>query len=74
MIDRHKTDNLCRKPAHQGNIAGGLATIEEKAFSNLQKIGKRCKYLDAVDKAVAPAGPGLLYMDFSSTAAEAVMS
>lgn len=29
----------------QGNIRGGLTTIEEKALGNLQKIGKKCRYV-----------------------------
>ncbi len=72
MIDRNKTDDLSGSQPTKGNIAGGLTTIEEKAFGNLQKIGKKCKYVGALDKAVAPSGPGLWYMDSSSAAAEAV--
>ena len=72
MIDRYKTDDLSGSQPTKGNIAGGLTTIEEKAFGNIQKIGKKCKYVGALDKAVAPTGPGLWYMDSSSAAAEAV--
>jgi (2R)-sulfolactate sulfo-lyase subunit beta len=72
MIDRYKTDDLSGSQPTKGNIAGGLTTIEEKAFGNIQKIGKKCQYVGALDKAVAPTGPGLWYMDSSSAAAEAV--
>jgi (2R)-sulfolactate sulfo-lyase subunit beta len=56
----------------QGNIRGGLTTIEEKALGNLQKIGKKCRYVGCLRPAEAPSGPGLWYMDTSSAAAEAV--
>ena len=36
----NKTDDLSESQPTAGNIAGGLTTIEEKAFGNLQKIGK----------------------------------
>ncbi len=72
MIDRNKTDDLSGSQPTKGNIAGGLTTIEEKAMGNIQKIGKKCEYVGALDKAVAPTGPGLWYMDSSSAAAEAV--
>jgi (2R)-sulfolactate sulfo-lyase subunit beta len=72
MIDRYKTDDLSGSQPTKGNIAGGLTTIEEKAFGNLQKIGKKSKYVGVLDKAESPTGPGLWYMDTSSAAAEAV--
>jgi len=72
MIDRNKTDDLSGSQPTKGNIAGGLTTIEEKAFGNLQKIGKKINYVGVLDKAESPAGPGLWYMDTSSAAAEAV--
>jgi len=72
MIDRNKTDDLSGSQPTKGNIAGGLTTIEEKAMGNIQKIGKECTYVGTLDKAVAPTGPGLWYMDSSSAAAEAV--
>lgn len=72
MIDRNKTNDLSGSQPTKGNIAGGLTTIEEKAFGNVQKIGKTIDYEGALDKAVAPDGPGLWYMDSSSAAAEAV--
>ena len=72
MIDRYKTDDLSGSQPTKGNIAGGLTTIEEKAFGNMQKIGKTCKYVGVLDKAETPTGPGLWYMDTSSAAGEAV--
>ncbi len=72
MIDRNKTDDLSGSQPTKGNIAGGLTTIEEKAFGNVQKIGKTINYVGALDKAITPTGPGLWYMDSSSAAAEAV--
>ncbi len=71
MINRHKTSDLSESQPTAGNIAGGLTTIEEKAFGNFQKIGKECRYIDVLEPAEAPAkGPGLYFMDTSSAAAE----
>jgi (2R)-sulfolactate sulfo-lyase subunit beta len=73
VIERHKTSDLSESQPTKGNIAGGLTTIEEKAFGNLQKIGKKTKYIEVLKPAEAPAkGPGLYYMDTSSAAAECV--
>jgi len=72
MIDQNKTDDLSGSQPTKGNIAGGLTTIEEKAYGNLQKIGKSINYVGVLDKAEAPTGKGLWYMDTSSAAAEAV--
>ncbi len=73
VIERHKTSDLSESQPTKGNIIGGLTTIEEKAFGNLQKIGKRTKYIDVLKPAEAPAkGPGLYYMDTSSAAAECI--
>jgi (2R)-sulfolactate sulfo-lyase subunit beta len=72
MIDDNKTDDLSGSQPTKGNIRGGLTTIEEKAFGNLQKIGKKVKYVGVLDKAEAPTGKGLWFMDTSSAAAEAV--
>ena len=47
------------------------ATIEEKALGNLEKIGKKIRFLDVLEPAEAPArGAGLYFMDTSSAAAE----
>jgi len=72
MIDDNKTDDLSGSQPTKGNIRGGLTTIEEKAFGNLQKIGKEISYVGVLDKAEAPTGKGLWFMDTSSAAAEAV--
>ena len=56
----------------QGNIAGGLSTIEEKALGNIQKLGSR-PVVGVLKPAEQPsAGPGLYYMDTSSAAAECI--
>jgi len=72
VINRHKVDDLSDSQPTRGNIAGGLTTIEEKALGNIQKIGRRCVVDGVLDKAEAPSGPGLWFMDSSSAAAEMV--
>lgn len=73
VINRHKTNDLSESQPTKGNIAGGLTTIEEKAFGNLQKIGKKTKFIEVLKPAEAPSrGPGLYFMDTSSAAAECV--
>lgn len=72
FINANKTDDLSGSQPTKGNIRGGLTTIEEKAFGNLEKIGKRSKYVGALDPAETPTGPGLWFMNTSSAAAEAV--
>jgi (2R)-sulfolactate sulfo-lyase subunit beta len=73
VIQAHKTDDLSESQPTKGNIAGGLTTIEEKALGNLEKIGRKCRYIDVLEPAETPAsGPGLYYMDTSSAAAECV--
>lgn len=73
VIEAHKTNDLSDSQPTKGNIAGGLTTIEEKALGNLEKIGRQCTFIDALEPAEAPAkGPGLYYMDTSSAAAECV--
>lgn len=73
VIEAHKTDDLSDSQPTKGNIAGGLTTIEEKALGNLEKIGRECRFIDALQPAEAPGkGPGLYYMDTSSAAAECV--
>lgn len=57
FILRHKTNDLSESQPTKGNIAGGLTTIEEKAFGNLQKIGKKTK-LHRRAQAGRNAGPG----------------
>jgi (2R)-sulfolactate sulfo-lyase subunit beta len=73
FINAHKTNDLSDSQPTKGNIAGGLTTIEEKAFGNLQKIGRRARYIDVLQPAEAPGrGAGLYFMDTSSAAAECV--
>ena len=72
VIERHKTSDLSDSQPTKGNIAGGLTTIEEKALGNIQKIGRKCIVDGVLDKAEAPQGPGLWFMDSSSAAAEMV--
>ncbi len=73
VIERHKTSDLSDSQPTKGNIAGGLTTIEEKAFGNLQKIGRKTKFIDVLKPAETPAkGAGLYFMDTSSAAAECV--
>jgi (2R)-sulfolactate sulfo-lyase subunit beta len=55
----------------EGNIRGGLTTIEEKALGNIQKAG-RCQIVDFLEPAEEPRKPGLSFMDSSSAAAEMV--
>ncbi len=55
----------------QGNIRGGLTTIEEKALGNIEKMGRN-KMQSVLKPAEAPAGSGLHFMDSSSAAAEMV--
>ncbi len=73
VIQAHKVDDLSDSQPTKGNIAGGLSTIEEKALGNLEKIGRKCQYIDVLEPAEAPKkGAGLYYMDTSSAAAECV--
>ncbi|RXF78508.1 D-galactarate dehydratase [Desulfovibrio sp. DS-1] len=72
LVDDHKTDDLSDSQPTKGNIEGGLTTIEEKALGNIQKIGRKAPVVGCLDKAEAPTGPGLWFMDSSSAAAEMV--
>jgi len=72
FINENKTDDLSGSQPTKGNIRGGLTTIEEKAYGNLQKIGKKARYVGVLEPAEAPTGPGLWFMDTSSAAGEAV--
>ena len=70
-IDRTGANLLGSQPT-QGNIAGGLSTIEEKAMGNIAKTGLR-PVVGALGPAEAPTdGPGLYFMDTSSAAAECI--
>ncbi|KJY80819.1 UxaA family hydrolase [Vibrio nigripulchritudo] len=71
FILAEKTNDLSDSQPTKGNIEGGLTTIEEKALGNVQKIGKKTRYVDVLEPAETPAkGPGLYFMDTSSAAAE----
>lgn len=72
LVDDHKTSDLSDSQPTKGNIEGGLTTIEEKALGNIQKIGRKAPIVGCLDKAEAPTGPGLWFMDSSSAAAEMV--
>ena len=54
VIEPHKTSDLSESQPTKGNIAGGLTTIEEKAFGNLQKIGRTTRFVDVLEPAQAP--------------------
>ncbi len=56
----------------EGNIKGGLTTIEEKALGNIQKLGKRSLIQGTLAPAEKPTGKGLYYMETSSAAAECI--
>ena len=71
IIESQKVDLLGSQPT-EGNIKGGISTIEEKALGNIQKLGTRpvtcvADYLDPV-----PRGAGLCFVNTSSAAAEAI--
>ncbi len=70
-IESRGVDLLGSQPT-QGNIKGGLSTIEEKALGNIEKTGSR-EVVGVLGPAEAPQdGPGLYFMDSSSAAAEHV--
>ncbi|WP_408011134.1 UxaA family hydrolase [Pseudalkalibacillus sp. A8] len=70
-IESKGVDLLGSQPT-QGNIAGGLSTIEEKALGNIAKTGTK-EVIGVLDPAEAPqSGSGLYYMDTSSAAAECI--
>lgn len=72
MILKEKTDDLSESQPTKGNIRGGLTTIEEKALGNIEKLGKKTKFVGCLKPAEAPSGKGFWFMDTSSAAAEAV--
>jgi (2R)-sulfolactate sulfo-lyase subunit beta len=68
-IESHGADLMGSQPT-QGNIAGGLSTIEEKALGNIEKTGTKA-VVGVLGPAEAPNnGSGLYFMDSSSAAAE----
>ncbi|OAT85834.1 UxaA family hydrolase [Desulfotomaculum copahuensis] len=68
FIENEHASLLGSQPS-QGNIHGGLSTIEEKAFGNIQKLGNAL-----IDGVLAPAEPppdkGFWFMKTSSAAPE----
>jgi len=70
MVERQGANLLGSQPT-QGNIAGGLSTIEEKAMGNIAKTGT-VPVVDALRPAEAPTRKGLNFMDTSSAAAECI--
>lgn len=65
-----QSESLLGSQPTQGNIAGGLSTIEEKALGNIEKTGTK-EIIGVLDPAEKPDnGPGLYFMDSSSAAAE----
>jgi (2R)-sulfolactate sulfo-lyase subunit beta len=70
MIEQGDVDLLGSQPT-EGNIRGGLTTIEEKALGNIAKTGT-VPVVDVLKPAEAPTIPGLNFMDTSSAAAECV--
>jgi len=69
-IEREGANLLGSQPT-QGNIRGGLSTIEEKAMGNIAKTGT-VPVVDALEPAQVPTVAGLNFMDTSSAAAECI--
>ena len=68
LVERTGANLLGSQPT-QGNIRGGLSTIEEKALGNIQKTGTG-PVVDALAPAERPTRAGLNFMDTSCAAAE----
>jgi (2R)-sulfolactate sulfo-lyase subunit beta len=68
FIRATEADLLGSQPT-EGNIKGGLTTIEEKALGNIEKTGSK-PVQSVLAPAEAPQGQGLHFMDTSSAAAE----
>lgn len=69
QIEASGADLLGSQPT-QGNIEGGLSTIEEKALGNIAKTGTK-QVIGVLKPAESPGnGQGLYFMDSSSAAAE----
>ncbi|HUZ36259.1 MAG TPA: UxaA family hydrolase [Streptosporangiaceae bacterium] len=68
MIERTGANLLGSQPT-QGNIRGGLSTIEEKALGNIEKTGTT-PVVDALAPGERPTVPGLNFIDTSCAAAE----
>jgi (2R)-sulfolactate sulfo-lyase subunit beta len=70
MIGEQESDLLGSQPT-EGNIRGGLTTIEEKALGNIAKTGT-VPVVDVLEPAERPTKAGLNFMDSSSAAGECV--
>jgi (2R)-sulfolactate sulfo-lyase subunit beta len=68
MVERTGANLLGSQPT-QGNIRGGLSTIEEKALGNIEKTGTT-PVMDALGPGERPTVAGLNFMDTSCAAAE----
>ena len=68
MVERTGANLLGSQPT-QGNIRGGLSTIEEKALGNIEKTGTT-PVVGALAPAERPVTAGLNFMDTSCAAAE----
>ncbi|SDF02716.1 UxaA family hydrolase [Sporomusa acidovorans] len=66
-----KGEDLLGSQPNQGNIAGGISTIEEKALGNIQKLGKS-PIVGVLDTCEEPKQKGLHFMNTSSAAADLV--
>jgi len=69
-VERSKANLIGSQPT-EGNIRGGLSTIEEKALGNIAKTGS-APIVDVLEPAARPTRQGLNFMDSSSAAAEFV--
>lgn len=70
LIERSGANLMGSQPT-EGNIRGGLSTIEEKALGNIAKTGT-VPIVDALKPAERPTRIGLNFMDTSCAAAEMV--
>jgi (2R)-sulfolactate sulfo-lyase subunit beta len=70
LVERSGANLLGSQPT-EGNIRGGLSTIEEKAMGNIAKTGT-VPIVDALGPAEVPSRSGLNFMDTSCAAAECI--
>jgi (2R)-sulfolactate sulfo-lyase subunit beta len=70
LVERSGANLLGSQPT-EGNIRGGLSTIEEKAMGNIAKTGT-VPVVDALEPAERPVKAGLNFMDTSCAAAECI--
>lgn len=70
FLEEYGQDLLGSQPS-KGNLAGGLTTIEEKAYGNIQKTGSG-PVVGVLEPGDAPSVPGINFMNTSSAGAECV--